>query len=188
MGPAAGLHKEIETMSPNRPEREAELHSATPDMNRPPGPVRETVVSGPAELEARIELHLAHCRRRRSVLALLCVSVATMESAGESVGPDLERRVRDEVSHRICNRVRGSDRVLRESDRDACVVLPDATEAVARRVAARFAKVLNGEYRIAGQLVTVEVHIGIAAHPQDGVRAPELLRRATDRARGLPMA
>ena len=51
----------------------------------------------------------------------------------------MEQRVRQEVSNRIGNAVRGSDAILRESDRDTCVVLPgaDARGGRARRPAPR---------------------------------------------------
>ncbi|MFL6678900.1 MAG: hypothetical protein ACJ8IK_11205, partial [Burkholderiaceae bacterium] len=74
--------------------------------------------------------------------------------------------------------VRGSDAILRESDRDTCVVLPGASAAVAARVAKRLGQLVNGDYRVAGELLQVRVCIGAAAHPANGSRAAELLRRA----------
>ena len=167
-------------MSPTRPEREEDAsHSGPPDR----GSVmpRTTVVTGPAEVQARLELHLSQCRRRGGGLALLCVSVDTVVGTGSQVSASMEQRVRQEVSNRIGNAVRGSDAILRESDRDTCVVMPGADTAVAERVARRIDRLVNGDYRVAGELLQVAVRIGAAAHPQDGSRAPELLRKAADR-------
>ena len=168
-------------MSPTRPEREE-------DCGQPPGSPgrqslvsRTTPVSGPSEVEARLELHLSQCRRRGGTLALLCVSVDTVAMPGREVSASLEQRVRQEVSNRIGNAVRGSDSILRESDRDTCVVMPGADATVAERVGLRLERLVNGDYRVAGELLQVAVRVGAAAHPEHGMRAPELLRKAADR-------
>ena len=167
-------------MSPTRPEREEDSAKAGPPERQAVAP-RATPVSGPAEVEARLELHLSQCRRRGGVLALLCVSVDTIECPGGTVSAHMEQRVRQEVSSRIGNAVRGSDSILRESDRDACIVMPGADALVAERVGLRLERLLNGDYRIAGDLLQVAVRVGAAAHPENGLRAAELLRRAGDR-------
>jgi GGDEF domain-containing protein len=168
-------------MSPTGPDSEE-------DGGQPPGAprrsttvARSTPVTGPAELEARLELHLSQCRRRGSVLALICVSVDSVACIGGPVSPYMEQRVREEASNRIGNAVRSSDSILRESDRDTCVVMSGANPAVAERVSRRLERVVNGDYRVAGKLLQVAVHIGAAAHPVHGTRAPELLRRAGER-------
>jgi diguanylate cyclase (GGDEF)-like protein len=167
-------------MSPTRSEGEQACGQA-PGAPGLPAATRTTPVTGPAELEARVGLHLSQCRRRGGVLALLCVSVDAVACVGDEVGADMEQRVREEVSKRIGGAVRGSDAILRESDRDTCVVMPGADAAVAERVARRLERLVNGDYRVAGELLQVAVHVGVATHPQHGERAPELLRRARDR-------
>ena len=167
-------------MSPTRPEREEDsADSGAPE--RPATVLRSTPVSGPAEVEARLELHLSQCRRRRGVLSLLWVSVDAIECPGGKVSAHMEQRVRQEVSNRIGNAVRGSDSILRESDRDICVVMPGTDSAVAERVGRRLERLVNGDYRIAGELLLVSVCVGAATHPEHGLRALDLLRRAADR-------
>ena len=167
-------------MSPTRPEREEDCSLPGPSP-RPPEVPRATAVSGPAEVQARVDLLLAQCRRRRGVLALLCVRVdGVARPGGLQVGAAMEQRVRHEVSNRIGNAVRASDAILRESDRDTCVVLPGADASVAARVGERLRRMVNGDYRVGGELLQVRVRIGAAAHPEHGARAPELLRRAGD--------
>lgn len=168
-------------MSPICPEREeAAGPSAGPD--RPDAVPRTTPIAGAAETQAQVELHLSQCRRRGGGLALLCVSVESVSVSGGSVSASMEQRVRQEVSNRIGNAVRAGDAILRESDRDTCVVLPGADRGVADRVARRLERLLNGDYRVAGDLLEVAVRVGAAAHPQDGPRAAELLRKAGGRA------
>jgi diguanylate cyclase (GGDEF)-like protein len=168
-------------MSPTRPEREEDRSQAPSAPARPFTTARSTPVTGPAELEARLEVHLSQCRRRGGTLVLLCVSVDAVACRGGEVSAHLEHRVREEVSHRIGNAVRGSDAILRESDRDTCVVMPGADAAVAQRVALRLEHLVNGDYRVAGELLQVAVSVGAAAHPGHGARASELLRRAGGR-------
>jgi GGDEF domain-containing protein len=167
-------------MSSTRPgcEQDASAH-CPPD--RPAVEPRTTPVSGVAEVQALLELHLAQCRRRGGGLGLLCVSVDRVSLPGSSVSAGLEQRVRQEVSNRIANAVRGSDTLLRESDRDSCVVLPGASQDVTERVGRRLERLVNGDYRVAGKLFEVAVRIGTAIHPQDGPRAAELLRKAGGR-------
>ena len=167
-------------MSPTRPERDEDSGQAPGPLSRQPQ-MRTTPVTGPAEVEARIELHLAQCRRRGGVLALLSISVDAVARADGQLSAHLEQRVRQEVSNRIGNAVRGSDAILRESDRDSCVVMPGADAVVAERVSRRLERLVNGGYRVAGELLQVAVRIGAAAHPEHGLRAPELLRHAADR-------
>lgn len=166
-------------MSPTRPEREEDCGQAGPS-NRPADVPRTTAVSGPAEVQARVELHLAQCRRRGGGLALLCVRIDAVARSGAQVSAGMEQRVRHEVSNRIGNAVRGSDAILRESDRDTCVVLPGADAAVAARVGKRLCQLVNGDYRVAGELLQVRVRVGAATHPEHGARAADLLRRAGD--------
>ena len=168
-------------MSPTRPEREEDSASSGMPPDGPAAVPRLTPVSGPAEVEARLELHLSQCRRRGGVLSLLCVSVDAIECPGGTVSAHMEQRVRQEVSNRIGNAVRGSDSILRESDRDTCVVMPGADAAVARRVGLRLEHLVNGDYRVAGELLHVAVRVGAASHPRDGLRALELLRSAGNR-------
>jgi GGDEF domain-containing protein len=166
-------------MSPTRTEREEDCGQAPAVPSRPAAP-RCTPVTGPAELEARVELQLSQCRRRGGVLALLCISVDAVACVGGEVSANLEQRVREEVSKRIGNAVRGSDAILRESDRDTCVVMPGLDRAVAERVRRRLERLANGDYRVAGELLQVVVRVGSATHPAHGMRARELLRHARD--------
>jgi len=168
-------------MSPTRPEREDDTGQPPGRPDRQPLAPRTTPVSGAAETAARLDLHLSQCRRRGSSLALLCVSVDAVASPRGDVSASMERLVRQEVSNRIGNAVRGSDSILRESDRDTCVVMPGADANTAHRVGQRLERLINGDYRVSGELMQVAVRVGAAAHPEHGLRAAELLRRAGDR-------
>jgi len=141
-------------------------------------PAAPIAVAGAMEVAAQLERLLVQSRRQRSVFALLWVSVECVDG---SIAVDLERQVRDEVAQRVFARIRSTDRLLRESERDTCVLLPGAGESAALRVAARFVRALNGAYRVGDELVRVEVRVGHAACPPGGAPASELMARATAR-------
>jgi GGDEF domain-containing protein len=144
-------------------------------------PAAPIAVAGAMEVAAQLERLLVQSRRQRSVFALLWVSVESVEGGAGALSADFERQVRDEVAQRAFARIRATDRLLRESDRDTCVLLPGGNQAAALRVAARFVRALNGAYRVGDELVRVEVRIGHAACPPCGAQAGELLSRATQR-------
>jgi GGDEF domain-containing protein len=144
-------------------------------------PTAAIAVAGAMEVAAQLERFLVQSRRQRSVFALLWVSVVRVEGGTGPVSAAIEHLVRDEVAHRAAARIRATDRLLRESDRDTCILLPGGTEAAALRVAARFVHALNGAYRIGDELLRVEVHVGHAACPAGGMQSSELLSRATER-------
>ena len=165
-------------MSPIRPEREEDCGQTGPE-SRLADTARTAPVCGPAEVQARVELLLAQCRRRGGALALLCVRVDAVTGSAPQVDAGVEQQVRHEVSHRIANAVRGTDAILRESDRDTCVVLVGADAGVAERVSKRMRRLLDGDYRVGGELLQVRVRVGASAHPEHGLRAADLLRQAS---------
>lgn len=168
-------------MSPIRPERQEDGGPSPVLDDRPSLPPRSTPVSGAEEVQARLELHLSKCRRRGGVLAVVCVGVDAIALDAGDVDTDTAQRVRQEVSNRIGNAVRGSDSILRESDGVTWVVLPGADAGVVERVLRRLERLVSGEYRVGGDLLQVSVRVGTAVHPRDGSRAPDLLRRASRR-------
>ncbi len=144
-------------------------------------PAAPIAVAGAMEVAAQLERLLVQSRRQRSVFALLWVSVECIDGGARTMTADVERQVRDEVAQRAFARIRSTDRLLRESERDTCVLLPGASEAAAVRVAARFVRALNGAYRIGDELVRVDVRVGHAACPPGGAPVSELLAQATER-------
>jgi GGDEF domain-containing protein len=59
--------------------------------------------------------------------------------------------------------------------------MPGADSSTAARVRQRLERLVNGDYRVSGELLQVVVRVGAAVHPEHGLRALELLRRAGDR-------
>ena len=138
-------------------------------------------VSGAMEVAAQLERLVVQSRRQRSAFALLWISVLHVEGGAGPVTPDVERQVRDEVARRASTRIRATDRLLRESERDTCILLPGGGDTAALVVAARFLRALGGPYRIGDELVRVDLHVGRAACPPGGGLASELLARVAPR-------
>lgn len=138
-------------------------------------------VAGSADATMQLDRQLALCRRQRTVLSIVDVLVERIEVDGAAPSAQAAREVHDEVAHRMRGRVRSTDGVMRQSERQACAFLCGGTPETARRVAERYAQVLNGAYRLGSGRAEVVVRIGFAGYPQDGVRAAELLQRAAAR-------
>jgi GGDEF domain-containing protein len=142
---------------------------------------RPDTARGTSSLCARIERMLIQCRRRRGPMSLLCVEVERIDVPDGQEPEGLERQVDEDVAMRIRSRVRGSDRIVRESEREAVVLLDAAGEDVARLVSRRFAGALGDSYRVDKCIVKVTVRIGWATFPADGNSGADLLRCARRR-------
>jgi GGDEF domain-containing protein len=149
---------------------EAEVRTPRPDTGR-----------GTGTLAARIERMLIQCRRRRGPMSLLSVEVERVDVPAGQALEGLERLVAEDVALRMRSRVRGSDRIVRDSDREAVVLLDAAGEETARLVARRFAGALGDAYRVGDCVVRVTVRIGWATFPADGNTSADLLRCARRR-------
>jgi GGDEF domain-containing protein len=171
--------RELEAQRPS--EAGADRAAGSPRTGGPRPVTASIALVGAAEVAAQLERLLAQCRRHRGAFGLVSVGVERVEGAQGEVDPELERRARDEVAHRMASRIRASDRLLRESERDSVVLLPGGTADAAERVVERFVRALNGTYRIGDELLRVRVRVGCAACPGHGLQAPELLRRAAER-------
>jgi GGDEF domain-containing protein len=136
---------------------------------------------GTGSLCARIDRMLVQCRRRRGPMSVLCVEVERIEAPAGHRVEGLERLVDEDVALRMRSRVRGSDRIVRESEREAIVLLDAANEGVARLVERRFAGALGDSYRVGDCIVKVTVRIGWSTFPADGNSGADLLRCARRR-------
>lgn len=170
--------REIDAMRAPKADSDRNDNQVRARLERPGAP--GIPVAGPAEVAAHLERLLAQCRRQRCGFALLCVGVERIEGPDGPASPELEHRIRDEVARRMQTRIRATDRLLRESDRDACVLLPGGSDEAAQKVAQRFIQVLNGAYRVDGDLLRVSVRVGFAVHPLHGASSTEMLARAAE--------
>jgi len=114
-------------------------------------------------------------------MALVCVQIERIDTPGRDLPRELERLVCEDLVHRMRTRVRSSDLVACDGERDAGVLMAGAGDAAARRVADRFAKALGGTYRVGDHLVEVAVRVGRAAFPVDGTQGAELVSLARER-------
>jgi GGDEF domain-containing protein len=172
--------REIEAVVPSKADADrAQQGPARSGAGRPA--VVPIAIAGAMEVAAQLERHLAQCRRQRSAFALLWVSALRIDAGAGPVSAETERLVREEVAQRAFSRVRSTDLLLRESERDTCILLPGGSEAAALKVAARFLRALNGPYRVDDALFQVAVHIGHAACPASGAQGADLLARAMRR-------
>jgi GGDEF domain-containing protein len=154
--------------------RFAPHEASAPNFRAEPG-------AGAQSMSERVERMLAQCRRQRGVMALVCVRIERLDSAGGELPSALRRQVCADLVHRMRSRVRGSDLVVQESELVAGVLMAGAGGDAAQRVVQRFAQALSGPYRVVDRLVEVTVRVGHAACPADGMLGAELVLRAQER-------
>ena len=138
--------------------------------------------SGPGEaaFSARIERHLADCRRLQQQLAVLAIRVDQVNTIDGQPAPGLEESVVLEFGHRLRSRVRATDSVLWLGGCEHGVVLLDCRPDGARAVEQRLNSALGGVYRIGTTLVNTTPAIGVACHPAAGNTGSMLQAAAVD--------
>ena len=138
---------------------------------------------GPAEVQARLELHLSQCRRRGAVLALLCVNVdavlrAERRSSAPAWSSGYGRRYRTVSATPCAAAMRSCARAIANT----CVVMPGADTAGRR--ARRPAPGAPGQRRLPRRRRTAA---GRRAHRRRGASGAtdsarrNSLRKAADR-------
>ena len=130
----------------------------------------------------RIQLALAHARRRRSGFAVMFLDLDQVKIINDTLGHTAGDVLLQTIAQRLIGSVRAEDTVARMGGDEFTILV---TEASDRRAAATVAqKVLE----TVAQPMTIETHevfvttsVGIAMYPEDGVDADTLLKNA-DRA------
>jgi diguanylate cyclase (GGDEF)-like protein len=140
---------------------------------------------------AQLREHMTHLlalrEREPAPMALLVLRVEGLASTAAALGPEAAQVLRRKAAVRLRAGLRASDVVASVGD-DAFAVLLGWIDAPAdaERVAAKLADALRQPFRIAGHDRVLAVGVGIAAYPQHGSAADELLRLALGQAAAAP--
>jgi len=142
----------------------------------------------------RLELELAHARRRGTNLALLFLDLDRFKDVNDTLGHAAGDALLVAVGQRLREVVRAADTVARLGGDEFTIVLPDVGhEEDAQRVAEKVDRHLSRPYEIEGHQVVCGPSIGIALFPRDAGDLDGLLRladgdmyRAKHRGRGTP--
>ena len=129
-------------------------------------------------LRDRLTEAIGAARRTRTSVALLLMDLDNFKEINDSFGHQAGDAILGQVGPRLQDQLRRDDTVARLGGDEFAVLLPGVGLADAVRVAGAILQALEHPVTVEGQLVDVHASIGIAAFPQHGVAAEELLQRA----------
>ena len=121
---------------------------------------------------------LARARRQGYPVALVVMDLTRFKQINDRFGHPAGDRALVQVAEALRQVARGSDLLFRWGGDEFAAILPYADRAGAERAALRYAEAIS---RICFADVCLGVNIGVAAYPEDGEEAEELLRVADDR-------
>ncbi len=113
-------------------------------------------------------------RNHNSMCAILFLDLGHLHSIKESFGSNVGDQLLLAVSQRLTSCVRSIDTIGRWSDDCFVIILPDVSNEIAEKVAARILKTISLPYNVDRHSLTVNFSIGISIYPWHGDE-PELL-------------
>lgn len=112
-------------------------------------------------------------------LALLFLDLDRFKFVNDTLGHEIGDKLLQAVSIRIRSCVRNSDCVARLGGDEFAIVIDDLPNVnIASATAQKICAAVSSPFEIDGHEIAVQVSIGIAVYPHDGVNASTLLRRA----------
>ena len=128
---------------------------------------------------SRLEQMIARGKRTELVTAVLFIDLDDFKKVNDTLGHETGDKVLVEAAARLCEGLRAEDTVGRFGGDEFIVLLGDLKQASdASAVASDILKRLEAPFLIEDNNLLLTASIGIAAHPQDGSRVGDLLRKA----------
>ncbi len=122
-------------------------------------------------------LDLAHRNKRQ--LGILMIDLDHFKAINDTLGHNVGDQLLTEVATRIVEVVRANDLVARLGGDEFAVLVEDiASQKDLDGIASKILQVLAAPFNVAGKELFVTVSIGIAACPQNGTDASDLLKHA----------
>ncbi len=131
-----------------------------------------------ALLAQRAELALALAGRRRESLAILFLDLDRFKEVNDSLGHAEGDALLVQVAARLQALVRVEDTVCRLGGDEFVLLLPEAGQEGALRVADKVLNAFRQPFDVAGHRLSATASIGIALYPHDGADFAELLKNA----------
>ena len=129
-------------------------------------------------LTQRAELALALAKRHHDALAVLFLDLDRFKEVNDSLGHAEGDELLIQVAARLKTLTRTEDTVCRLGGDEFVLLLPEADQEGALRVAGKILAVFHSPFTVASHSLQVTISIGIALYPHDGVDFAELLRNA----------
>ena len=121
---------------------------------------------------------VARANRTARPCALLFVDLDRFKAVNDSLGHDAGDQLLVQVAQRLQQAVRGAATIARLGGDEFAVLLPDASDGRADRVAARILRDMARPFPLSGQQVTAGASIGLALAPDDADQPDRLLKAA----------
>jgi len=145
--------------------------SAPTAMLRPPAEARPAPSTGlphRAPLGPTVDRQLGACRRNGTSLAVLSISLDSLETVKQRYGHAVQNQVLHAAWNRLRSRLRASDLAVCVGSDEFGAILLDAAGPTAAVVDARVTGVLCEPYRIGALEIGISVRTGVAVYPQAG--------------------
>ena len=170
---------------PGRPEFEAILLDIT-DRKRAEMEIEYRAFHDPLTdlpnrnlLRDRLEVAVAHARRRERMLAVLFLDVDDLKGINDTLGHATGDQVLQMVGERLRSAVRDEDTVARIGGDEFAIVLSDLeSDEVVSRLADGVVAALQPPLLLDNEEIRLTASIGIAVYPRDGEDPDTLLRNA----------
>ncbi|MEN3291549.1 MAG: hypothetical protein V7642_802 [Burkholderiales bacterium] len=127
----------------------------------------------------RLEHALAHAKRHRSMLAVICIDVDKFKNINEVHSHYVGDRVLQAVAQRLQASMRAADTVSRKEGDQFLLLMEDlADEGTAELLARKILHTISQGLDVEGLHLTVSASIGVAGYPHDGETAETLINNA----------
>lgn len=129
-------------------------------------------------LAQRAKLALALAARRGEELAILFLDLDRFKEVNDSLGHAEGDALLMQVAARLKGLTREADMVCRLGGDEFVLLLPDADQMGALRVANRLLTAFREPFTVAGHNLHTTISVGIALYPRDGTTFDDLLKNA----------
>lgn len=137
-----------------------------------------TDLANRALFQDRMEHAISLSRRTGEPFAVLLVDLDSFKAVNDTLGHLAGDHVLRQVADRFRSHLRASDTLARFGGDEFVVVLSPSDVPAARTVADKLYDALESPIEVDGQLLGVQVSVGMALFPRDGEDMQALLRRA----------
>lgn len=128
----------------------------------------------------RLQVAVAHARRRRVSAAVMVLDIDTFDRVNESFGRGIGDRVLKAIAERLSAAVREEDAVARLNGDEFIMLLGQIGSGTDAAVAAqRVIDSVGRPFHIGGQRIEITCSLGIAVFPEDGTEVDALVRAAS---------
>jgi two-component system, cell cycle response regulator len=130
-------------------------------------------------LAERMSMALAHARRNKSAMAVVCLDLDGFKQINDTLGHGAGDILLKMVAERLVATVREEDTVARLGGDEFLIALWDVTSAErATTVALKVIEAVSQPYRIEGHTVSITTSAGVGIYPVHGEDADTLIKSA----------